>query len=107
MTHQTVITDVAEKPRVHGYYDVVGESEYGRKLSPGDTITIEGVNLATAQYGTIAVFDTPEGRRYSGAQAIVDFAEKLLVKPELLPVRVGVGEAISAVGRRYITFIPV
>ncbi len=93
-----------EEVTVHGYFDVVSEGEYGRKISPGDTLIINGVNIVNGHYGEIAVFETTQGKRYSGATAIVDFAEKLLLKPELLPVKVGVVEAISAMGRRYITF---
>jgi len=101
MTDNNVIE---EEVTVHGYNDVVGESEYRKKLSPGDVIIIRSVNLVNGHYGEIAVFETTQGKRYSGAMAIVDFAEKLLLKPELLPVKVGVVEAISAMGRRYITF---
>lgn len=96
-----------EEVTIHGYFDVVGEGEYGRKISPGDTLIINAVNIVNGQYGEIAVFETTEGKRYSGGTAIVDFATKLIAKPELLPVKVGVGEAVSAAGRRYITFGPV
>jgi len=45
-----------EEVTIHGYFDVVGEGEYGRKISPGDTLIINAVNIVNAQYGEIAVF---------------------------------------------------
>ena len=89
---------------VYDYYDVVSDEEIGRSLNDGDVIIITGVSIDKGRFGELVVFDTPEGKRYSGAIAIVDFALRLIEHPEYMPVRVKVAEVTSALGRRYLRF---
>lgn len=71
----------------------------GEKLVVGDEIIIKSISFAETRYGTVAVFETDKGKRYSGATAIVDVARK--ITPEYLPMSARVEETVSASGRTY------
>ena len=49
----------------------------GEKLVVGDEIIIKSISFAETRYGTVAVFETDKGKRFSGATAIVDVARKI------------------------------
>ena len=71
----------------------------GDKLVVGDEIIIKSVSFAETSYGTVAVFETDKGKRFSGATAIVNIARKMT--PEHLPMSARVEETVSASGRTY------
>jgi len=97
------IEKVGGKP-VHTYNEVIGDTGLGQRIEDGDILIITGVTIDEGPFGGYVVFDTTEGKRYSGATAIMDFALKLREKPELMPVKVRAIEVVSAVGRKYIRF---
>ena len=97
------IEKVGGKP-VHTYNEVIGDTGLGQRIEDGDILIITGVTIDEGPFGGYVVFDTTEGKRYSGATAIMDFALKLREKPELMPVKVRAIEVVSAVGRKYMRF---
>lgn len=80
------------------------ETGFGRKLEIGDSVVIHDVDFAESQYGEVALLTTDEGRRYTGAVALVDFCKRLSDNPDFMPISVTVTEAISDKGRTYQTF---
>src|SRR5690606_3628273 len=80
------------------------ETGFGKKLMPGDVVIIRAVSFTTSMYGDVALLDTDEGRRYTGATALVDFCKRLSERPEFLPMRVEVAETVSDRGRTYQVF---
>lgn len=97
------IEKVGGKP-VHTYNEVIGDTGLGQRIEDGDILIITGVTIDEGPFGGYVVFDTTEGKRYSGATAIMDFALKLREKPELMPVKVRAIEVVSAMGRKYMRF---
>ena len=96
--------EIVNGKTVHTYNDVIGDTGLGKRIEDGDILTITGVTIDEGPFGGYVVFQTLEGKRYSGATAIMDFALKLREKPELMPVKVKAIEVISAVGRKYLRF---
>ena len=80
------------------------ETGFGKKLMPGDVVIIRAVTFTTSMYGDVALLDTDEGRRYTGATALVDFCKRLSDHPDYLPMRVEVTETVSDKGRTYQVF---
>ena len=80
------------------------ETGFGKKLMPGDVVIIRAVSFTESMYGEVALLDTDEGRRYTGATALVDFCKRLYERPEFLPMRVEVTERVSDKGRTYQVF---
>ena len=71
-------------------------------MTVGKTYELTGVAFHPTKYGDVAVFETPEGRVYSGAMALVDDAR--LMEETDFPMTVTVTEMESSVGRKYQTF---
>jgi hypothetical protein len=80
------------------------ETGFGKKLIPGDVVIIRAVSFTESMYGEVALLDTDEGRRYTGATALVDFCKRLSDHPDYLPMRVEVTETVSDKGRTYQVF---
>lgn len=97
------IEKVGGKP-VHTYNEVIGDTGLGERIEDGDVLIITGLTIDEGPFGGYVVFDTTEGKRYSGATAVLDFALRLKENPELMPVKVKAIEVISAVGRKYMRF---
>ena len=94
-TKQTKISTVDE---------FLEETGFGIKLMPGDVVIIRAVSFTTSMYGEVALLETDEGRRYTGATALVDFCKRLSDHPDYLPMRVEVTETVSDKGRTYQVF---
>ena len=80
------------------------ETGFGKKLIPGDVVIIRAVSFTESMYGEVALLETDEGRRYTGATALVDFCKRLSDHPDYLPMRVEVTETVSDRGRTYQVF---
>lgn len=93
-----------ENESVHTIAEFREGMGFGKKLEVGDVVIIEDIQFAEGLYGRVALLDTTEGRRYTGATALVAFCERLAEHPEYLPIRVEVAEATSAKGRVYQVF---
>lgn len=84
--------------------DLMDATGFGTKLEVGDTIIIQSISFDESMYGEVAIFETPEGRRFAGAVALVDFAKKLYEHQSFLPMTVRVTEDVSDSGRTYQVF---
>ncbi len=98
-------TTMSEKQiKLFSVEEFLEETGFGKKLEIGDSVVIRDIDFSESQYGEVALLTTDEGRRYTGAVALVDFCKKLYNNPDFLPIAVTVTEAISDKGRTYQTF---
>ncbi len=94
----------ANQQKLFSVGEFLEETGFGKKIVVGDTIVIRSVSFTDSLYGEVAVLSTDEGRRYTGATALVDFCKRLADNPEFLPMKVTVTEMVSSNGRTYQTF---